>query len=111
MQISPKPIAPNSPKQRAARIPVIAVALSRTSTYDAAVAPSPPRLGPLSDALAASPLGMKIQRFDEQFAALIELAARLCRETEAGSLLVMLEGPTEWDRLHATVGDLKVVVA
>jgi DNA integrity scanning protein DisA with diadenylate cyclase activity len=54
---------------------------------------------------------MKIQRFDAQFAALIELAARLARETEAGSLLVMLEGPTEWDQLHKTVGDLKVVVA
>lgn len=54
---------------------------------------------------------MKPLRFDPQLAAIIELAARLCRDTEAGSLLVMLEGPTEWERLKQSVGKLKIVVA
>jgi DNA integrity scanning protein DisA with diadenylate cyclase activity len=54
---------------------------------------------------------MRIQRFDTRFAALIDLAAHLCQETEASSLLVMLEGPTAWDQLRDGVGDLKVVVA
>jgi diadenylate cyclase len=54
---------------------------------------------------------MRIQRFDKQFSALIDLAANLCQATGAGSLLVMLEGPTEWAQLRASLGDLKVAVA
>jgi diadenylate cyclase len=54
---------------------------------------------------------MRIQRFDKQFSALIDLAANLCQATGAGSLLVMLEGPTEWTQLRASLSDLKVAVA
>jgi diadenylate cyclase len=54
---------------------------------------------------------MKIQRFDAQFATLIDLAARLSRETEAGSVLVMLEGQTEWSELKQRLNGDKVVVA
>lgn len=54
---------------------------------------------------------MRIQRFDKQFSALIELAANLCQATGAGSLLVMLEGPTDWGQLRASLSDLKVAVA
>jgi diadenylate cyclase len=55
--------------------------------------------------------GMKPQRFDEQFAGIIDLAVQLCAQTEAGSLLVMLEGPTDWERLRERAGELRVVVA
>jgi DNA integrity scanning protein DisA with diadenylate cyclase activity len=54
---------------------------------------------------------MKIQRFDTQFSALIDLAARLCKQTESGSLLVMLEGPTDWDLLKKRAEGAQVVVA
>jgi DNA integrity scanning protein DisA with diadenylate cyclase activity len=54
---------------------------------------------------------MKTQRFDERFAAIIDLAAKLCAQTDAASLLVMLEGPTDWQQLRERSGDLQVVVA
>jgi diadenylate cyclase len=121
MEASTKPIAPRSANQqrsapsprkpRAARIPRTAVALSGTSAYDAAVTL------PIPSALAAStdsrtlPLGMTNQRFDGQFAAIIDLAAKLCAQTEAGSLLVMVEGPTNWEQLRERTGELQIVVA
>jgi DNA integrity scanning protein DisA with diadenylate cyclase activity len=54
---------------------------------------------------------MKPQRFDSQFAAIVDLAARLGAETDASSLLVMLEGPTDWQKLQERAGELRVVVA
>ena len=54
---------------------------------------------------------MKPQRFEGQFASIVDLAARLCAETDAHSLLVMLEGPTDWEQLQAAAGELRVVVA
>ncbi len=67
--------------------------------------------GRLETAKSIRPRGMKIQRFDKQFAALIDLAANLCQATTAPSLLVMLEGPTDWGLLKASAGDLMVAVA
>lgn len=49
--------------------------------------------------------------FDAQFGALIDLAARLSRETEAGSLLLMLERRIDWQELRRRLDGLKVVVA
>ena len=37
--------------------------------------------------------------------------AALCADADAHSLLVMLEGPTDWEQLQARTGDLRVVVA
>ncbi len=54
---------------------------------------------------------MKPQRFEGQFASIIDLAARLCADTDAHSLLVMLEGPTDWEQLKLRAGELRVVVA
>src|SRR5262245_9947939 len=54
---------------------------------------------------------MKTQRFDERFAGIIDLAAGLCAQTDAASLLVMLEGPTDWQELRKRAGELQVVVA
>jgi DNA integrity scanning protein DisA with diadenylate cyclase activity len=54
---------------------------------------------------------MTNQQFGGQFAAIIDLAAKLCAQTEAGSLLVMVEGPTDWEELRERTGNLQVVVA
>jgi len=115
MELATKPIVTALARQRALRIPRAAVARSETSAYDAADASAPLPQSPLpggshaADTLAT--LGMKPQRFDKQFAALIDLAARLCAETDAASLLIMLEGPTDWEQLRDHVGDLQIVIA
>ena len=54
---------------------------------------------------------MKPQRFDAQFAAILDLAAELSAKTDAGSLLVMLEGPTDWEQLRQHAGELEIVIA
>ena len=110
MVMRQEPIAAAMPKQRTARIPRIEVALSATSAYDAADAPAIRTVRP-TVSLPLPTSGMKPQRFDVQFAAILDLAAKLCAKTDASSLLVMLEGPTEWDKLRARGGDLQVVVA
>src|SRR5207249_11999421 len=110
MQLRQEPIAAASTKQRTARNPRIEVALSGASAYDAADAAALRALQ-LSASLDAPASRMKPQRFDAQFAAIVDLAAKLCAKTDAGSLLVMLEGPTDWEQLHDRAGDLQVVVA
>ena len=57
------------------------------------------------------PLGMKLHRFDSEFSAVIDLAAQLCRQTEAGAMLLMLEGPTDWTELCKRTEGLKIVLA
>ena len=57
------------------------------------------------------PLGMKLHRFDSEFSAVIDLAAQLCRQTESGAMLLMLEGPTDWTELCKRTEGLKIVVA
>ncbi len=57
------------------------------------------------------PLGMKQHRFDPQFAAVIDLGAQLARRTEAGAMLLMLEGPTDWAELRERTGGIRLVVA
>src|SRR5262245_46426559 len=97
--------------QRAGRIPRTAVAPARASAYDAAdtattySSPQPPA------ADRKLSFGMKPQRFDTQFASIVDLAAKLCAHTEANSLLVMLEGPTDWDQLREHARDLQIVIA
>ena len=111
MQAATKPIAGDTAKQSARPIDGIAVALSAATAYDAADATSPQTSRASSTSSADSSAGMQVQRFDSRFAALIDLAARLCRSTDAGSILIMLEGPTEWDQLRDAVGELKLVAA
>ena len=57
------------------------------------------------------PLGMKLHRFDNDFSSVIELAALFCRQSEAGAMLIMLEGPTDWQELAHRAEGLRVVVA
>ena len=54
---------------------------------------------------------MKLTRFEDDFSAVIDLAARLCRQTEAGALLLMLEGSTDWAVLRKRTEGLALVVA
>src|SRR4051812_9120898 len=120
-----EPIAAPASRQRSPRIERIEVALATAAAYDAADAPSPHALrGRRMDVLCEAKPGrrlatpallpvpqtsMKPQRFDVQFAAIVDLAAKLCAKTDAASLLVMLEGPTEWDKLRGRTGELQVV--
>jgi DNA integrity scanning protein DisA with diadenylate cyclase activity len=48
---------------------------------------------------------------DPQFATLVDLAARLSRETEAGCVLVMLEGRPDWAELKRRLDGDRIVVA
>jgi DNA integrity scanning protein DisA with diadenylate cyclase activity len=108
---SPEIIVAGEPKQRAAGILPLSVARPRRTAYDAAEAPLSLPAAPFARAAATSFSGMKIQRFDSQFSAILDLASGLCHATEAGLLLVMLEGPTDWEQLRKRSGELQVVVA
>jgi diadenylate cyclase len=54
---------------------------------------------------------MKLHRFDSEFSSVIDLAAQLCRKTDAGAILLMLEGPTDWAELARRTAGLRIVVA
>ena len=54
---------------------------------------------------------MQPQPYDESLEEYVALALKLCRSTEAEALLVMLSGPTDWDRLKAHADSVKIVVA
>jgi DNA integrity scanning protein DisA with diadenylate cyclase activity len=54
---------------------------------------------------------MKTQKFNTQFATIYDLAVRLSAAGEADALLVMLDGPTEWERLREGAGQEKILVA
>lgn len=54
---------------------------------------------------------MKSIRFDDRFAAYLELAARLAGALDAGAVVVLLTGPTDWKKLREALGDLTVLVA
>ncbi len=53
---------------------------------------------------------MKLQPFNEQFAAIYKVAVRLCKTFEADGLLVMLDGPTDWTELRKRASDIKLLV-
>jgi len=54
---------------------------------------------------------MKQQRFTEQFATVYDLALRLSRKTDADALLLLLDGPTDWEKLKRRAGREKIVIA
>lgn len=47
----------------------------------------------------------------EEWQIYLDLASRLCRAGQANAILVMLVGPTDWDKLVKQADGLKVVVA
>jgi diadenylate cyclase len=54
---------------------------------------------------------MKSQRLTDQFQKIIDLAGRLAGLVAADALMVLLEGPTDWEQLKVLVGDGKVLIA
>ena len=54
---------------------------------------------------------MKPQKLSDQFLALFELAVRAAKSTEADSLMLLLEGPADWQRLKEIAGDQKLLLA
>ena len=54
---------------------------------------------------------MKPQRFDELFARIVEMAVQLCDAARADGLLVLLEGPTDWEQLKQRGGNANILVA
>ncbi len=56
---------------------------------------------------------MAPQRFNKQFATMLETAGMLVLQTGADALLVLLDGPTDWDRLRQAIPESvkQVIVA
>ena len=53
---------------------------------------------------------MKTQKFDRHFETMYTLAVRLSEAVDADALLVMLDGPTNWESLREFANDEKIVV-
>jgi len=54
---------------------------------------------------------VKPQKTIEQFETVFELAAQLARQVNAEALLLLLEGPSDWQKLKAIAGDQKILIA
>ena len=54
---------------------------------------------------------MKSQRFTEEFETLCTLAVQLAKAVKAHSILVLLEGPTDWQRLIAVAEGARLLIA
>ena len=54
---------------------------------------------------------MQPLRFTEQFKSLFKLALQLSESAEVEAVLLLLEGPADWQRLKNTVGERKLLVA
>ena len=54
---------------------------------------------------------MKPQKFNDQFATIYQVAVRLCKAVDADALLVLVDGPTDWDQLSSRAGREKLLVA
>jgi DNA integrity scanning protein DisA with diadenylate cyclase activity len=54
---------------------------------------------------------MKPQKLSQQFTSILDLAVQLCAAKEADAILVVLEGPTDWERLQTLSGGNRVLVA
>lgn len=51
------------------------------------------------------------QKLTEQFQGVLDLSAQLARKVGADALLILLDGPADWHRLQALVGEEKILVA
>lgn len=54
---------------------------------------------------------MKLQKFNQQFATIFDLAVRLSAAAEADAIMVVLDGPTDWKQLRERAGNQKILVA
>jgi diadenylate cyclase len=53
---------------------------------------------------------MKLQRFTKQFAIFFDMAIQAAQEAEADAVLVLMEGPTDWEQLIQRAGTTNVIV-
>ncbi len=51
------------------------------------------------------------QKFNRQFAEFLELATRLAQTVEADALMVVLDGPTDWQKLKERASRIKLLVS
>ncbi len=54
---------------------------------------------------------MKTQKIGKQFATVYDFAVKLAKVSQTDALLVMLDGPTDWERLQKKANGQKVIVA
>jgi diadenylate cyclase len=54
---------------------------------------------------------MKTHKIEGRFSKIFDLAVQLTNSAEADSMLVLLEGPTDWKELQKRAGNLKILVA
>ena len=54
---------------------------------------------------------MKPLRFTGRFKRIYNLAVQLASMEDADAILVLLEGPTNWEELRETAGDVKIIIA
>ena len=54
---------------------------------------------------------MSQQKISDDFRAMLDVAHRLAEHNDADAVLVMLEGPTDWEQLRLAVGNYKLLVA
>lgn len=54
---------------------------------------------------------VKATRFTEQFLSFFDLAAKLSHSIEADALMLLLEGPADWDRLKTLANNQKLLIA
>ena len=54
---------------------------------------------------------MTQQEFSDDFKAILDVAHRLADHNEVDAVLVMLEGPADWQQLLASVTDHKLLVS
>ena len=54
---------------------------------------------------------MKQQKFTDRFASVLDLGLSLSKEAEADAILVLMEGPTDWEQLDKHRGKAKVILA
>jgi diadenylate cyclase len=58
-----------------------------------------------------SRVAVKTYRLNEEFLTVFDAAAKLARATDADALLMLVEGPFDWERLKARAGDKKLLIA
>jgi diadenylate cyclase len=94
-------------------MPAIAVALFRSCEYDATASSEAgaflPAQKPDSGVRIDSATGA--MKTHQQFAAFFANALRLYEEAEAEAILVLLEGPIDWDELRPHASRARIVVA
>jgi len=54
---------------------------------------------------------VKTYRFTDQFQTIFEVAAKLSQAVDADALMLLVDGPTDWERLKKQAGEEKILIA